>query len=131
MTTSELQMVESLLFQALPDPRGFADRLMGQLVERLATEPAPSRPVTVVDASTQQLSDTCLLLAAALGACECWGREPGCEVCAGAGSPGWTDPDEDLYRELVLPAVRRRAGTGTGSTDGRPQRTADEEGVQR
>lgn len=130
MTTSELQMVESLLFQALPDPRGFADRVLGQLVERLATEPAGSRPVTVVEAPAQQLSDTCLLLAAALGACECWGRDPGCELCAGDGAPGWTDPDEDLYREFVLPAVRRRAGTATERTNGRPERTADEEGAQ-
>jgi hypothetical protein len=54
-------------------------------------------------------SDT---LAAALGACYlCWGRDPACVQCLGAGHPGWNEPDELLFRRLVGPAIRRRRET--------------------
>jgi hypothetical protein len=54
--------------------------------------------------------------AAALGACGlCWGAEPACRACRGRGRPGFSLPDESLFQELVLPAVRmmrtHRAGT--------------------
>lgn len=46
--------------------------------------------------------------AAALGACQvCWGGDPGCPVCAGRGRPGFAEPDPELFRKLVAPAVRR------------------------
>src|SRR3954467_7081479 len=32
-------------------------------------------------------------LAAALGACQCWGEQPDCANCDGSGSPGWVRPD--------------------------------------
>jgi hypothetical protein len=108
MNGSELQQLETLLFRALPDPRGFADRVLEQLLERLATEPGGAQPVTVVQ-SAPGMGDTEILLAAALGACVCWGRDPGCPVCAGRGGAGWTDPDLELYAEYVAPAVQRRA----------------------
>jgi hypothetical protein len=45
--------------------------------------------------------------AAALGACGvCWGTDPGCRACRGRGRPGFALPDESLFGELVLPAVR-------------------------
>ena len=47
-------------------------------------------------------------LAAALGACYlCWGEAPGCEFCAGAGTPGSNAPDEILLSHYVTPAIRR------------------------
>lgn len=47
-------------------------------------------------------------LAAALGACEsCWGDDRGCLVCHGRGAPGAVRPEPRLFRELVMPAVRR------------------------
>jgi hypothetical protein len=47
-------------------------------------------------------------LAAALGACYlCWGEDPGCEFCAGAGTPGSNAPDEILLSHYVTPAIRR------------------------
>jgi len=45
------------------------------------------------------------LLAAALGACVCWGRRIDCESCAGLGAPGWRVPDRELFGEYVAPAV--------------------------
>lgn len=48
------------------------------------------------------------MLAAALGACYlCWGENAMCEVCAGAGAPGSTPPDAELFAALVVPAARR------------------------
>jgi hypothetical protein len=45
--------------------------------------------------------------AAALGACAlCWGGDPGCRACRGRGLPGFTLPDELLFEEMVVPAVR-------------------------
>jgi hypothetical protein len=47
------------------------------------------------------------LLAAALGACcFCWGQDRSCLSCRGRGVPGFSRPDEDLFREYVAPAVR-------------------------
>jgi len=45
--------------------------------------------------------------AAALGACgACWGADPACRACRGHGRPGFSKPDESLFDELVLPAMR-------------------------
>lgn len=57
----------------------------------------------------REVNDT---LAAALGACpHCWGGNPGCETCGGQGATGAMDPDEKLFAELILPAVRRFGAT--------------------
>lgn len=45
-------------------------------------------------------------LAAALGACECWGEDEDCEICRGEGRPGWTLPDRRLFLRFVKPALR-------------------------
>jgi hypothetical protein len=46
-------------------------------------------------------------LAAALGACYlCWGEDPECPECQGKGQPGSVIPDQALFREWVLPAVK-------------------------
>lgn len=47
------------------------------------------------------------VLACALGACDCWGSRSDCAVCDGAGSPGWADPDPDLFQRYVGPAAAR------------------------
>jgi hypothetical protein len=52
----------------------------------------------------QQRNDT---FAAAVGACcLCWGQKIGCRSCRGRGGPGFCIPDESLFEEFVLPAVR-------------------------
>jgi hypothetical protein len=50
---------------------------------------------------------TNLLLAGALGACECWGLRADCDLCRGHGSAGWTEPIPELFDEFVGPALAR------------------------
>jgi hypothetical protein len=120
MTTSELAAVETLLLKVLPDPRGFAERVLGELTERLATAP-PGDGSNVVpgheSAAGAALADRNVLLAAALGACECWGDNPGCPDCGGAGTAGWKPPDPELYVEYVAPAVRHTSPNHTVEPD--------------
>ncbi|MFN8080701.1 MAG: hypothetical protein U0Q19_14185 [Kineosporiaceae bacterium] len=129
MTTSELATVEMLLMRVLPDPMGFAERVLGELLERLATAPPGSGPTVVPgftmpnaaqpDAAAsspgehphQALLDRSMLLAAALGACDCWGEHGDCPTCGGEGSAGWVPPDPELFVEYVAPAVRRSTVT--------------------
>jgi hypothetical protein len=52
----------------------------------------------------RQRNDT---LAAAVGACcHCWGQKIDCRSCRGRGGPGFCIPDESLFEEFVLPAIR-------------------------
>jgi hypothetical protein len=46
-------------------------------------------------------------LAAALGACECWGDDEDCPDCYGEGGSGWLRPDRRLYAHYVHQAVKR------------------------
>lgn len=49
------------------------------------------------------------MLACALGACpECWGGDPDCRQCTGAGTPGFFLPDEDCFEHFVQPVLDRR-----------------------
>jgi hypothetical protein len=57
------------------------------------------------DALLKEVIPQDAVLAAALGACECWGRWKDCPICEGDGSPGWLIPDEQLYARFVHPAV--------------------------
>jgi hypothetical protein len=106
---TELSDLEALLERVLPDPMGFADRLLSQLMDRLAADNgAAPTIVTGYDAEAHEaLADRQLLLAAALGACDCWGQDPHCAVCSGEGRSGWTEPDADLFAEYVEPALSR------------------------
>jgi hypothetical protein len=56
-------------------------------------------------ATLREVNDT---LAAALGACRyCWGGNRECGACEGYGRAGYFPPNMALFRELVLPAVKR------------------------
>jgi hypothetical protein len=56
----------------------------------------------------QEVRERCDALAAALGACYlCWGTNEQCTECEGAGTPAWTTPDRELFRELVVPSIER------------------------
>jgi hypothetical protein len=58
-------------------------------------------------AELSQLRERMDELAAALGACcLCWGRDRQCRNCRGRGGPGFSNPDQALFEELVLPAIR-------------------------
>ncbi|MDQ1718679.1 MAG: hypothetical protein QOG79_5316 [Mycobacterium sp.] len=112
MSTTELGEVEALLERVLPDPRGFAERVFDQLMQRLTMQ-VPDAAAPVVDsydaAAYQALVDRNMILAAAVGACDCWGFESGCAECGGLGVAGWIKPDAGLYGELVEPAIKRMA----------------------
>jgi hypothetical protein len=126
MSATELEEVQALLERVLPDPRGFAGRLLQQAVTQygLVAEPAPTafyaaedvtpgEDVIVADqwVADQPPVDTNIVLAAALGACECWGLEADCDLCQGQGSSGWTQPDPELFEEFVRPAIERLHAT--------------------
>lgn len=101
MSTPELAQLETLLEQVLPDPRGYAERVMQQMMARMATGGQAD------DVTHQALADRNLLFAAAVGACECWAEDQNCPNCGGDGSAGWTDPDPRLFVEYVQPALAR------------------------
>jgi hypothetical protein len=124
VSTTELDEVQTMLEHVLPDPGGYAQRVLRQAVTRWgqgAESPATTFYTAYATASADDdgdgapespavddpLTDTNLLLAAALGACECWGLRASCALCEGHGTAGWTDPDPALFDELVMPAVIR------------------------
>ena len=58
-------------------------------------------------AELKQLRERMDDLAAALGACcLCWGRDSQCRICRGRGTPGFSRPEQALFEEFVLPAIR-------------------------
>jgi hypothetical protein len=70
-----------------------------------ANRPAAGR--SRADRICEELADRNVVLAAALGACNCcWGSTSDCPICAGAGAPGWILPEEQLYIAYVDPAIR-------------------------
>jgi hypothetical protein len=125
MGATELEEVQSLLEHVLPDPAGYAQRLALQAMTRWGQSAEPNgrafypaaaqEDVTVADivvtpgqpGQEEVPVDINILLAAALGACECWGLRADCELCRGYGSAGWTEPDPELFEEFVRPAVAR------------------------
>jgi hypothetical protein len=110
MTTSDLAAVEALLLRVLPNPMGFAENVLGELAQRLGTDPSVGGPTVVPGFESdahEALVDRNMLLAVALGACECWGDKDECPGCGGLGSAGWAPPDPELYEQYVAPAVRR------------------------
>lgn len=127
MSATELEEVQALLERVLPDPRGFAGRLLqqalteyGQLAAPAATafyeaataeDVAPGKTVIVADqwAEDEPPVDTNILLAGALGACGCWGLQAACDLCQGQGSAGWTQPIPELFEEFVRPAIQKLA----------------------
>lgn len=138
MTTSvagdPLALVERVIEQALSqlvpaemlveaDEGSADDVLAAALGNRLARmiagddEPAEAQAREREDppewvAHYHELLDRSSTIAAALGACDCWGSRRDCAICAGAGAPGWALPDERLFASYVLPAVSALAPTG-------------------
>ena len=127
MSTTELDDVQTLVERVLPDPSGFAQRLALQAMERWG-QSATSRASAPYAAAAEDVTangivitpeppdedgtaiDMTALLAAALGACECWGLRPGCARCRGDGCAGWAQPDPELFEEFVKPAMARVPG---------------------
>ena len=64
----------------------------------------------------EELIDRNGVLAAALGACDCWGQHVNCPVCDGVGGPGWALPDEQLFTSYVRPALSAATNPSGSST---------------
>jgi hypothetical protein len=125
MSATELDEVQSLLEHVLPDPTGYAQRLALQFMTRWGQSAEPTGRAFYPAAAREDVKasdivvapdqpgpeetpvDTNILLAAALGACECWGLQANCELCRGYGAAGWTQPDSELFEEFVRPAIAR------------------------
>jgi hypothetical protein len=134
MSTTELDEVQALLEHVLPDPSGYAQRLLMQAMTRwgqaATTRANPFYPPAhsdqadsdvVIEASPppndEPPIDISMLLAAALGACECWGLAADCELCRGRGSAGWAVPDPELFAEFVEPAISRLLTAPSATTE--------------
>jgi hypothetical protein len=82
--------------------------------------------IVVLTNETQILSHRLGLLAEALGACGlCWGEDRECRACRGRGRPGYALPNDHLFEELVLPAVRVLRAQRLPRATVTPQRAAD------
>lgn len=66
-------------------------------------------------------TEIAVVLAAALGACDCWGLRGDCPTCRGKGSAGWIDPDVDLFHEYVSPAAARLSSLLDGDSGAVPE----------
>lgn len=126
MGATELEDVQALLDRVLPDPSGFAQRLLVQLMaqfrqstDRAATEDDLTASEIVIKPEPpdddEAPGDTNVLLAAALGACKCWGLRADCALCRGRGSSGWTEPVPELFDEFVRPAIARMPDEPAGN----------------
>jgi hypothetical protein len=122
MSGTELRQVQALIERVIPDPGGFAGRLLQQAILEYgqhagataaafstATAEGAGPAETVVAGDWRDAAEMPAaiggLLAAALGACECWGLRADCGLCLGRGSPGWTQPDPGLFDAFVRPAI--------------------------
>jgi hypothetical protein len=95
-------------------------RLLAPLIQARAAAPPPTpapRAPTVEEMEHRlarlreaylELREQYLRVATALGACaRCWGEDPLCRDCGGAGTSGFFAPDHELFLCYVVPAVRR------------------------
>jgi hypothetical protein len=67
---------------------------------------SPAGDEPEVSTPYDELLDRDAALAAALGACDCWGEDADCPICRGLGAPGWELPDRRLFATYVRPALR-------------------------
>jgi hypothetical protein len=132
MSSTELEEVRALIERVLPDPAGYAQRLVLQVMTQFGPGAEPGASAFYQGASAfysatpdQDAADaevvftadppathttpvaTNILLAAALGACECWGLRADCSLCHGLGAAGWTEPVPELFDEFAGPALAR------------------------
>jgi len=121
-----LRKVSSERNADLPPDELLADALVVWLAERLVgAGPTGDEGFLGFDGDDVTASDEVMIreqiLADALGACTCWGRDIDCDVCSGMGAPGWRTPDPGLFDEYVAPAVtavtnhRNVAGSSAGT----------------
>lgn len=137
VSATELAEVQALIERVLPDPAGFAGRLLQQAMSQWGDFAGPTATAFYTAATAEEVTDSeifitpeppdaddppvdiNMLLAAALGACECWGLRAGCGLCHGQGSAGWVQPEPDLFEEFVRPALVMLPGRDEDSSSQR------------
>jgi hypothetical protein len=118
--------LSTLLGHGMADYLDLAQRMIAQLVDRVGEESfaagdeAPAERIAaalgnrlarvVLDEEAiavryDVLAERNVALAAALGACDCWGDDPDCAICDGDGRPGWLPPDPQLFAVYVRPVA--------------------------
>jgi hypothetical protein len=110
----ELARTEAVADGTPPDEL-IAVALGNRLARMVADDRLPGAPRAIGPGSAgadlddpfvDELLERNLALAAALGACDCWGQERNCPICDGVGGPGWLPPDRQLFAAYVYPAMR-------------------------
>jgi hypothetical protein len=148
VSATELAEVQALIERVLPDPAGFAGRLLQQAMSQWGDFAGPTATAFYTAATAEEVTDSDfvitpeppdtderpdaddppvdinMLLAAALGACECWGLRSGCGLCHGQGSAGWVQPEPDLFEEFVRPALAMLPGRDEDSSSQQHTRPA-------
>jgi hypothetical protein len=94
--------------EAAPTAKGEEEAAMAAAIEARAKELNEMRErMNTVLTELELLRQRNDTLAAAVGACcLCWGQNIDCRSCRGRGGPGFCIPDESLFEEFVLPAIR-------------------------
>jgi hypothetical protein len=92
------------------DGEASPEELIGNVVGNWIAQMTGTAPESVDHqpdlAAYEALVDRNSALAAAVGACDCWGEDAECPLCEGYGSPAWVRPDPQLFAEYAYPAVR-------------------------
>jgi hypothetical protein len=111
VTSEQKSLVELMLSLADAEGEGGDETgkgAAGPYGRPLNEDPGIDADVRIVDGELSDLRQANDTLASALGACPiCWGGNIACDICHGRGRPGFANPDPELFRELVVPAVER------------------------
>jgi hypothetical protein len=112
-----------LLGPLAPNAIELVDRVLQQARDQLAGDGASAAGANGSSDQLrhyEELLERNSVLAAALGACDCWGQDVACPFCNGVGGPGWVRPDERLFGSYVRPALHAVTDPGSSSTIPRP-----------
>lgn len=124
------------------DEPGSNEDLIGELIARYVTPMLRDEQDQSVDENAgtigtyigalisdyNELKERNSALAAALGACTCFGHDDECEECAGEGTPGWAMPRQEEFAEYVRPALARIRNARTTNRPIASQNTDDDRG---
>jgi hypothetical protein len=100
-----------------------ARSITGWLTQMFRGTPEEEPSLSMLD--WDELLDRNSALAAAVGACDCWGDDPDCGFCEGEGVPGWATPDEEFFGTYVSPALAAMSSSTTTASNGEDEHDPD------
>lgn len=118
--------VTDLLMSALADDEDDTEQ---REKERLRRRQRAQQRLRRIHQAMQAHARRNAFLAAALGACECWGEDAECRQCGGQGRAGFYEPDPAAFEAIVAPLFEDRrelmeqylgSRTDTARADARP-----------